>query len=336
VAQPVKMIMSEKANPFKVGVFVVAGIALVIVAVLVLGGRNLFTRQVTFVLYFADSVNGLVVGSPVKFKGAPIGTVTRIQLALRESAGPQVIPVHIRLEEGLILSAAGQPVDIRQRPFVEAQIRQGLRASLELESFITGRLFVQFDYYTNAPPPVLEQNEGGFMELPTISTGLNEFLNSLERVDLAGLPRRLNTVLDEVERLLQDAQVEAISQRLDHTLEAVEKLVESPEWKEAAQSVTRTSIETRRLVADLRAEVRPVASGLTNATDKATETLVELRRTLEELRGVAGADSPLVGELNDTLTGFSDAARSIRLLAEYFNRNPHALLGGRKLPEPKP
>ncbi len=328
--------MSERANPLKVGVFVIAGVALLLAAVLVLGAGSLFSRRVTFVLYFADSVNGLVVGSPVKFKGAPIGTVTRIQLALREGATAQTIPVYIRLEEGLILSAAGRPVDIRQRAFVEAQIRQGLRASLELDSFITGRLYVQFDYYPNASPPVVHEPEGPYMELPTISTGLSEFIKSLERVDLGGLSHRLTTVLDDVGRLLRDAQVKDISQRLVRTLEAMQHFIESPEWKEAVLSVTRTSEETRRLVADLRAEVRPVAGGLTNATEQATQTLAELRRTLEELRRVAGADSPLVGELNETLTEFSGAARSVRLLADYLNRNPRALLGGRKYTEPKP
>jgi paraquat-inducible protein B len=146
----------------------------------------------------------------------------------------------------------------------------------------------------------------------------------------------LNTVLDDVGRLLRDAQVKDISQRLARTLEAMERFIESSEWKQAVQSLTLTSEETRRLVADLRAEVRPVAGGLTNATEQTTQTLAELRRTLEELRGVAGAGSPLVGELNDTLTEFSDAARSVRLLADYLNRNPRALLGGRKHPESKP
>jgi len=328
--------MSEKANPLKVGLFVVAGTAALIAAVLVLGAGSFFTRRVTFVLYFADSVNGLVVGSPVKFKGAPIGTVTRIQLALRDGAAARSIPVCIRLEEGLILSAAGQPVDIGRREFVESQVRQGLRASLELESFITGRLYVQFDYYTNAPPPVFVQKQGQFMELPTISTGLNEFIKSLERVDLAGLSVHLNTALDEVERVFQDAQVKDLSQRLMHTLEAMENFVESPELKGAVQSFTRTSEETRRLVADLRAEVRPVAGNLTNATEKAVQTLAELRHTLEELRGVAGPHSPLVAELDETLAEFSDAARSVRLLADYLNRNPRALLSGRKHTKPKP
>jgi paraquat-inducible protein B len=329
--------MSQKANPFKVGVFVIVGAAVLVAIVLALGAGSFFTRQVTFVLQFPDSVNGLVVGSPVKFKGVPIGIVTRIQVALREPTGAQSVPVWIRLEEGLILSAAGKPADIRQDEFVEAQIRQGLRASLELESFITGRLYVQFDYYTNAPPQIaLVHKRGEFMELPTISTGLNKFLDSLQPVDLPGLSRRLATVLDDVGQLLQDAQVKDISQRLARTLEAMEKLMASPQWPEAVQSFKLTSDETRKLVVDLRAEVRPAVASLTNATEQATRTLAELRGALEELRGVAGADSPLVGKLNESLAEFSEAARALRLLADYLNRNPSALLGGRKHPAPKP
>ena len=129
---------------------------------------------------------------------------------------------------------------------------------------------------------------------------------------------------------------EKIGQRMVSTLEAMEKLIASPGWTDAIQSLTRTSEETRRFVADLRTEVRPVVGSLTNAAEQASQTLEEVHRTFEELRGVAGAESPLVGQLNDTLTEFSDAARSIRLLADYLNRNPSALLGGRKHSESKP
>ena len=135
---------------------------------------------------------------------------------------------------------------------------------------------------------------------------------------------------------VQDGQFENIGQRMVSTLEAMEKLIASPGWTDAIQSLTRTSEETRRFVADLRTEVRPVVGSLTNAAEQASQTLEEVHRTLEELRGVAGAESPLVGQLNDTLTEFSDAARSIRLLADYLNRNPSALLGGRKHSESKP
>ena len=78
-------------------------------------------------------------------------------------------------------------MNIRDPHFVRLQIAKGLRASLELESFITGRLYVQFDYQSNPAQPVLVQKQGARIEIPTISTGLSEFLSSLERVDLPGL-----------------------------------------------------------------------------------------------------------------------------------------------------
>lgn len=328
--------MSKEANAFKIGVFVIAGVSLAVLAILLLGAGKLFSHRAPFVLYFADSVNGLAVGSAVKFKGVPVGTVNRIQVGLQEGKGMQYIPVHIEVDQDLILSATGEAVDIRAPAFVEAQINKGLRASLELESFITGRLYVQFDYYAQAKPPVFVHKQGPVKEIPTVSTGLSEFLKSLERLDLPGMSQRINQVLTELQTLLQDAHLKDVSLRLVSSLEAFEKLVGGPEVRDVLQSATQTSEEARRLLADLRAEVKPVSGSLTNAADQAARTLADLREAAGDLRRLLGPDSRLVGQLNEVMDEFSTAARSVRLLAEFLNRNPRALLTGRKSPETKP
>jgi paraquat-inducible protein B len=327
--------MSSSTNPVKVGVFVLAGLALMLAVVLTLGANRLFSRRVPFVLYFADSVHGLTVGSAVKFKGVPIGTVTRIQVALREE-GPQYIPVHVEVDEDLILSAAGEPVDIRDRAFVRQQVDKGLRASLELESFITGRLYVQFDYYTNAGPPEYRQKHGTDVEIPTRSTGLPEFLKSLERVDLAGMSHRINTVLEQLQQLLEGANIKQLTDQADRTLHAVEGLVRSPELTNALVSISQAAEEATRLLADTRGQISPLAARLTNSIDRAALTLDELRQTAAELRQLISSDSPLMGELQAALAQFTEAASAVRRLADFLNRNPRALLTGRKLSETSP
>jgi len=328
--------MSKQTSAFKVGSFVIAGVVLAVAVILTLGAGRLFSHHAPFILYFADSVHGLSVGSPVKFKGVPIGTVTRIQVALREGQGPQYIPVLVEVDESLILSASGEKVNIRDPRFVQAQVDKGLRASLELESFITGRLYVQFDYDSSLAPPVRVQKQGETLEIPTLSTGLSEFLKSLERVDLPGMSRRVNAVLDNLQQLLADTQLKEVSRQLVRSLDAFEKLVSSPDVTNALLSVTRTSEEAHALLADLRTEVKPLSGSLTNTADQAAQTLVELRQTLGELRRLVASDSPLLGEVNGALEEFSDAARAVRLLADYLNRNPRAVLTGRKPPEAKP
>jgi paraquat-inducible protein B len=328
--------MSKEANALKVGSFVIAGITVAVIAILVLGAGKLFSHRAPFMLYFADSVNGLTVGSQVKFKGVPVGTVSRIQVALREGVGTQYIPVLVEVDPDLILSAAGETVDIRNPKFVKTQIDKGLRASLELESFITGRLYVQFDFYPNAKPPVFVHKGAPPLEIPTISTGLSEFLKSLERLDLPGIAERVDQVLTNLQKLLEDAKLRDVSRQVVSTLEAFEKLVGGPEVKETLHAVAQASDEARDLMAGLRAEVKPVSGSLTNAADQAARTLAELQQTSEELRRLMGPDSQLLGEVQSALEEFSETARAIRLLAEYLNRNPRAVLTGRPTSETKP
>ena len=328
--------MTKQASALKVGTFVLAGLFLIVVAIVIVGAGRLFTQRIPFILYFGDSVNGLVVGASVKFKGVPIGTVKRIQISLDEGGTRQYIPVLIELNEESILSAAGQPLAIDREEFLEIQIKKGLRASLEAESFITGRLYVQLDYYTNAGTPVFVAKDTRIPELPTISTGMSEFIRSLERVDLAGMSRRINEILDRLTEFVGDIQVREISQRLIRTLDSVDRVVNSPELAEAVKSVTRTSDEARRFLGNLDSDIKPVTGGLTKAADEASRTLVELRATIEELRGVVSSDSPLLADLAVTLEEFARAARSVRQLSDFLTRNPRAILTGRKIEETRP
>ena len=74
--------MNKKISPTLIGVFVVGALALIVIAILVFGSGRLFRQSRDFVLYFDNSVNGLRVGAPVKFKGVEVGSVKDIRLQL--------------------------------------------------------------------------------------------------------------------------------------------------------------------------------------------------------------------------------------------------------------
>ena len=93
--------MGRKANPVMIGAFVVGAIALAVVGIVVFGSGRLFADTTPFVMYFSGSVDGLSVGSPVKFKGVEIGGVTSIQLDLGEEAR---IPVWIEVDNKKIVA----------------------------------------------------------------------------------------------------------------------------------------------------------------------------------------------------------------------------------------
>src|SRR4051812_46819040 len=73
--------MAAPTNHWKLGLFVVVGIVMSLTTVAVLGARSLRTEVGRYVSYFDESVQGLEVGSPIKFRGVTIGTVARIDVA---------------------------------------------------------------------------------------------------------------------------------------------------------------------------------------------------------------------------------------------------------------
>ncbi len=322
--------MSVKVNPFKVGAFVLAALALGIVALVVFGSGRLFSQKVPFILYFENSVNGLTVGSPVKFRGVVIGHVRSIHLSLDSISTVSHVPVIIEVDSDLIRDASGADVDVADSAFLKKQFAKGLRGSLETESLITGRLYVQLDYHENVPPPVFVDREKEHPEIPTVSTGLAEFLKSLERLDIPRLAEHVTHLTEQLSTTLDDLQLRQLSEQASRTLKAAEDLINSAEVKTTITSVRQTSDEARQLVSELRGEVKPVVEGVTNTTARAVLALADLQKTLEQVRSVVGRDSPLLAQLESTLADLGDTARALRLLSEQLRRNPNSIIFGIK------
>ena len=74
--------VSVRANYFKLGLFVLGAMGAAIVLLLVVGSGRWFQPKITFETYFDESVQGLDIGSPIKFRGVTIGTVGKIDIAL--------------------------------------------------------------------------------------------------------------------------------------------------------------------------------------------------------------------------------------------------------------
>ena len=127
--------------------FVVGAVALLIVAVLVFGSGALFSQSHKYVLFFNGSVKGLSVGAPVIFRGVKIGNVVSINLVYDEQTQDVLIPVVIEVELSRVMGIAEKP----GYPDYVKFIKQGLRAKLEIQNFITGQLMIALDFYPDKP-----------------------------------------------------------------------------------------------------------------------------------------------------------------------------------------
>ena len=208
--------MIRKINKTAIGAFVVGALVLLMIAIVVFGSGDLFKRTNKFVLYFDGSVKGLSIGAPVTFRGVNIGTVKDISLIYDSKAGTVLLPVIVEIQQGRI---KGTP-SFRDLGGDKKMIELGLRAKLEIQSFLTGQLMISFDFYPNQPAK-LRGILKGFPELPTLPTSPDIF-----------------EVMDEL-------PIKEIAKNLDDTSKGINKLVNSSEIPRSLYDLQNTLQETK-------------------------------------------------------------------------------------------
>jgi len=126
---------------------VVGALVLLLIAVVVFGSGALFRQSDKYVLFFNGSVKGLSVGAPVIFRGVKVGNVDSINLIYDEQSQQVLIPVVIDVELSRVMGIPEAP----GYPDYHKLIQKGLRAKLEIKSFITGQLMIALDFYPDKP-----------------------------------------------------------------------------------------------------------------------------------------------------------------------------------------
>ncbi len=320
--------MSKQASPAKVGAFVLIGAGILVVTIALLGSARLFSRPVPMIVYFRDSVNGLVVGSPVKYKGVSIGQVTDISLAWVKGSEALLIPVILDIDEKAFENNGISGLPLTNPARLRTAVDNGLRATLETESLVTGRLYVALDVFPNAAPPEYVGSVK-YPEIPTQSTGLVEFIKNLSKIDLPGMVSQLNDILSKLDTSLGELKVKELNDRLASVLNTVESLLISTKLPETAESFRLTSDKAREMIEKLETELAPLGTNLNRTADAAVTTLAELQRASTDLRRVLASESPTMAELHRVLEETALAARAVRGLADELARDPSVLIKGR-------
>ena len=270
--------------------------------------------------YFTGSVNGLVVGSPVKFRGVPIGSVSQIRLGLPGASPADVrIPVWYTVDIDTISGYQGRPFRL-DRQSLDELIAAGLRAQLQTESFVTGVLFVGLDFFPDSPVVVELTGQPEVLEVPVMPTTIERAMQTLDR-----LVKRVEAL--DIEGLVGSAH---------RALDGVDDLARSPKIPDALDGLRETLASVRRVTTALEPDVTPTMKGLDATLAQARQVLVrvepQLDQTLARAQDLLGSDAPLAVGLASTLADLGEAARSVRDLADFLDRQPNALLTGRPKP----
>jgi paraquat-inducible protein B len=358
----------NRANPKLIGAFVVGAVALLVIGVLLLGGSKFLTERRTFVAYFDGSVKGLNVGAPVEFQGVPVGAVTDIQLQFLTSETEFRIPVFFQIEPDK-MTQVGRRIELHGQ-LLKPLIARGLRAQLEMQSFVTGQLAVQLGFYPDTPVKLV--GDGKVPEIPTVPTTMQEVtqnvtqaLTELRQLPIAQLVGQLAHSAEGLNTLIHSPEVTELLRSLNATAQVTERSMTridqeiAPELRgrlnTALDAATGLLRDSQQLVRRVDAQVGPMSTGLlktleafratlqdsqqlvrhvdtrvTPMADNLMETSTRLRVTITRLQQVVDGDVVrMLQEANKTLQEFSGAARSARLLTDYLERNPDALVYGK-------
>jgi len=337
--------MSARASSTAIGVFVSGAILLAVVAVLIFGSGKLFSKQEKFIIYFDDSVNGLTVGSPVKFKGVQIGQVSNIMIHYDQSDDSASIPVIVDIDVSRLRNELGDNTDLSDPVVFAAQVSGGLRAKLQLQSLLTGLLYIDLDYYddlANTPPPPPTQIKlKKYQEIPSLPSGLSEMMKSvttalenISEIDFKSISVKVNNLLDQLNNGVSQIQFKEINDQLVAATTNLNAILGDPKLKEAIAQLNTTLGSFQQLSDNVNAQVQPLSSQIQLTAQRARATMDQVDKTLLAVREMVQPESSLRYELDSALSEIAGASQSIRVLADYLERNPGALLTGRPPPEP--
>jgi paraquat-inducible protein B len=338
--------MSRQASPTTIGAFVLGAILLLLVGVVVFGSGKFFADTVKVVMYFEGDLKGLQTGASVDFKGVHLGTVTDVGVFVDikdySARTPVVVEIqrdHLRLIGESKLPGKGQAI----KAMVE---QKGLRAQLRSESMVTGLLFIQLAYHPDAPPAQFTIDPlTNLPEIPTVPTTLEQVQDVVRKalVKLGDLPleqivTNLNGTLQGIDRLVNAPEVMESVRALKTTLTDVQQLVRNIDKQvtplttsasETLTSVSGAAGEIGKLARNTDGAVATLAGSLQQTVGTARNTLETAQETMKGVNSMMAPNSPVGYELVKTLRELSEAARALRVLADYLERNPNAVLFGR-------
>ncbi len=340
--------MSNKANPTAIGAFVLGALVILAAGLLIFGGGKFLAASHKYTLFFGTSVKGLRVGAPVTFRGNKVGEVVEIRPLVNAETGKIDIKVVIDLpdDDQVQIVGEGPLAELSAEKSIEYLVKEkGLRAKLSLQSLVTGQLLVNLDFYPEEPIR-LKAFPTRYPQLPTVETGLQQLIKSLQDLPIATTVQKIQKALDAFTDLATSPKLPETLDNIHAAAEEARKLAAnlngrvdqlSEDWlatSSAARSALVQAEKTFALEEGRPAEVATTfiatSDAVSAAMKSANDAATAVKNASESIDSLIAEGTPIRAELERLITELAAAARSIRLFSDYLERHPEALIKGKQ------
>ena len=319
-------------SKFKLGLFIVIAVAVFFAGLMILGSFEQFKEKAYVTTLVSESVQGLSVGSSVKYMGVPIGSVREI--SIYPSGNVIRIDMEIKLASFRPKTADADD-DISVEEFqdrITKAVDRGLRCRMELEG-ITGSKYIELNFDPEAPASTIDASQYAIdnpyvPSLPSLISDLRgsvtTILAKLESIDYKGISDRANDTLDTLNARLS-------SPKFDETLDNVNSMITS----------AKKSIENLEKLTD--ADVRGQVETLTENAKVAVAAVESLAKTVEQeiksaefaqiadnVRAVLANAVRASRTLDETLFNVNNGVDALIELIQYLDSDPSSIIQGKK------
>jgi len=330
--------MSKKSNPTMIGAFVVGAAILLAVGIAIFGGSELLAKRHIYVAYFVENTQGLRVGSNVLVNGVRVGQVSNVALLVDNKTVEFMTEVTIEILADSYITTSNS-VQLPKGTNVHSSLSRliddaGLRASLDVESFVTGQLVLDLALRPDTAPIRRGGVGAAYPEIPTIPSRSQELIGRVrttiarlgESFDIEAIGEHLKQAMAGIDEL-------ANSQDLRESLAAINSIANKEDTQELTTTLTNTLDKLRNAATDASTLMQNADTKL----DVLQPVIEELVVTLDEAQSALGAatialrgESTEAYQLGTTLHEVEKAARALREFLDYLDRNPEALLRGKE------
>jgi len=310
--------MPKPANYFRIGLFIIVAAVIFVAGLLIFGAGQFFKKQVMFETYVRGTVQGVDIGSPVKFRGVQIGQVTWVGFSF--NTYPQEMKANNRENFVIIRMKVDREIfpnmfDENLQPILDRGVQNGLRVRIEPQG-ITGMNYLEINFLKDPNQfPVLAfdwRPEYYYIpsapgELANILDSVNNMMRELEKLNLADLQGGLEQLLTNLNKAITGAEIEKLSTGLQTLMSQIDQALASAK------------------LGPLSDEARVLMSGLQKSND-------ELQKVLKNIEPATRFNPE---EIKAVVRNLADTTANLEQFSSSIKQRPSSLLWGSP-PKPKP
>lgn len=302
--------MSDKPQNVATGAFVVGAMLIATVTLLYLLGSG-FRKSEPFIMVFDSAARGLNAGAPIALRGVRIGQVTDVDVVLDAQTAEIFVVVTGEIDDSTI-HYRGDPAKVSTGDL----IARGLRAQLNIQSLVTGLLYIEIDFHPNSEL-ILADIDSPYEQFPTIPTNLERLAKKLEDFDLAALNDKLRSIGENIESVVTGEEFRQLPSNMNDTLASLRALSDQLQDQVASSGPRLDNV------------LEQTSTTVANANAELTEAIEAFQQSMKNLNDLTATDSATLFQLNSALQEVSRASRSIRQLTTTLENQPEALLRGK-------